>query len=87
MVSVEYSRMARLTAAARNALPASAFAGPNRTFPVNDASHARAAKSGASRAERVGNISSSTKKKIDARANRVAPGGLRSALNDAAKRR
>lgn len=35
--------MARLTAAERNALPDSAFAGPNRTFPVNDAAHARAA--------------------------------------------
>lgn len=35
--------MARLSAAARNALPASDFAGPNRTFPVEDASHARAA--------------------------------------------
>ena len=35
--------MARLTAAERRALPDSAFAGPNRTFPVNDADHARAA--------------------------------------------
>lgn len=35
--------MARLTTAQRNALPDSAFAGPNRTFPVNDADHARAA--------------------------------------------
>lgn len=79
--------MAKLTAAKRNALPASAFAGPNRTYPVEDASHARAAKSGASRAVRVGNIGAATKKKIDARANRVAPGGLQSALSDASKRR
>lgn len=35
--------MARLTAAERKALPDSAFAGPNRTFPVEDANHARAA--------------------------------------------
>lgn len=35
--------MARLTAAARRALPASDFAGPHRTFPVNDKAHARAA--------------------------------------------
>jgi len=35
--------MARLTAAQRRALPDSAFAGPNRTFPINDANHARAA--------------------------------------------
>lgn len=35
--------MARLTAAERRALPDSAFAGPNRTFPITDADHARAA--------------------------------------------
>lgn len=35
--------MARLTAAARKALPDSAFAGPNRTFPVPDKNHAMAA--------------------------------------------
>ncbi len=35
--------MARLTAAQRKALPAKAFAGPNRSFPINDAAHARAA--------------------------------------------
>lgn len=33
--------MAKLTTAARNALPNSAFAGPNRSYPVNDPSHAR----------------------------------------------
>lgn len=33
--------MARLTAAARNALPDSDFAGPNRSYPVEDAAHAR----------------------------------------------
>lgn len=36
--------MARLTTAARNALPDSAFAGPNRSYPINDASHARNAR-------------------------------------------
>ena len=35
--------MARLTTKARNALPASDFAGPNRTFPVEDKAHAKAA--------------------------------------------
>lgn len=39
----------RLTAAARKALPASAFAGPGRSYPMQDASHARAAKAYASR--------------------------------------
>jgi hypothetical protein len=33
--------MARLTAAQRNALPDSAFAGPYRSFPINDPSHSR----------------------------------------------
>lgn len=35
--------MARLSAAQRRKMPASEFAGPNRSFPVNDANHARAA--------------------------------------------
>lgn len=35
--------MARLTAAQRKKLPASSFAGPGRSFPVNDKSHAEAA--------------------------------------------
>jgi hypothetical protein len=33
--------MAKLTAKTRNALPAKDFAGPDRSFPVNDPSHAR----------------------------------------------
>lgn len=33
--------MARLTAAHRKALPASTFAGPHRSYPIPDASHAR----------------------------------------------
>ena len=35
--------MAKLTAAQRRALPDSDFAGPNRTYPVEDKAHARAA--------------------------------------------
>jgi hypothetical protein len=33
--------MDKLTAKARNSLPESAFAGPNRSFPVQDKVHAR----------------------------------------------
>jgi hypothetical protein len=33
--------MAKLTAKGRNALPAKDFAGPDRSYPVNDMSHAR----------------------------------------------
>ena len=35
--------MAKLTKAARAAIPTSKFAGPDRSFPVNDKAHARAA--------------------------------------------
>ena len=33
--------MARLTAAKRRAIPSKDFAGPDRSYPINDASHAR----------------------------------------------
>ncbi len=33
--------MAKLTAAKRNALPGNVFAGPDRSYPIPDASHAR----------------------------------------------
>lgn len=35
--------MAKLTASARRALPAKVFAGPGRSYPVQDPAHARAA--------------------------------------------
>ena len=57
--------MAKLTTAERNALPDSAFAGPNRSYPVNDKAHARNAKS---RVSQFG--SPSLKKRVDAKANR-----------------
>lgn len=40
--------MARLTTKERNALPDSDFAGPHRSYPVEDAGHAKAAKARAS---------------------------------------
>lgn len=33
--------MARLTTQARKALPSKAFAGPDRSYPINDPAHAR----------------------------------------------
>lgn len=33
--------MSKLTARRRNALPAKSFAGPDRSYPIPDASHAR----------------------------------------------
>lgn len=40
--------MAKLTTKQRKALPATAFAGPNRSFPIPDRSHAANAKARAS---------------------------------------
>ena len=33
--------MAKLTTAKRKAIPSKDFAGPDRSYPINDASHAR----------------------------------------------
>jgi hypothetical protein len=35
--------MAKLTTEQRNNMPASEFAGPNRSYPINDRKHAKAA--------------------------------------------
>lgn len=63
--------MAKLTTKARNKLPKSAFAGPDRSYPVEDRGHAVAAKSRASAAEHSGRISKAVEARIDAKANRV----------------
>jgi hypothetical protein len=57
--------MAKLTKAERNKLPDSDFAGPNRSYPVMDKSHARNAKA---RVSEFG--SASLKKKVDAKADK-----------------
>lgn len=67
--------MAKLTAGKRNKLPKSEFAGPGRSFPVNDANHARLAKSAASRKVNSGTMSTGEEAKIDAKANKVLHGG------------
>lgn len=60
--------MVRLTAKARNALPASSFAGPDRSYPIQDASHARAALSRAAQ-----NVSPEIEAKIKAKVRREYP--------------
>jgi hypothetical protein len=60
--------MSKLDAADRKAMPKGEFAGPGKSFPVNDATHARMAISGATRSEHAGNISSSEEAKIKAKA-------------------
>jgi hypothetical protein len=64
--------VAKLSSAARKALPKSSFAEPGkRAYPVPDASHAAVAKSRASQAVNAGRMSKSTEAKIDAKANKV----------------
>lgn len=63
--------MAKLSTSARKALPKDKFAGPDRSYPVPDKSHARNAKARASEAEHKGRISKGQEAKIDKKADRV----------------
>lgn len=63
--------MAKLTTKSRNNLTKSSFAGPDRSYPVEDKSHAANAKSRASQAVNAGIMSASQEAKIDAKANKV----------------
>lgn len=63
--------VAKLTSNARKALPKSAFAGPNRSFPVPDRAHAANAKARAAQAVKAGRMSKAQEQKIDAKANAV----------------
>ena len=60
--------MAKLYAADRRKMPKGDFAGPGKSFPVNDDTHARLAISGATRSEHAGNISGSEAERIKAKA-------------------
>lgn len=59
--------MARLTAKDRKKMPASEFAGPNRSFPIPDKNHARAALQDLPRAK---DLTLAQAAKIRARANK-----------------
>lgn len=61
----------KLTAAMRKKIPASKFAGPGRSFPVNDANHARAALSMVGRSESKGNVTPSQASKIRSKARKM----------------
>ena len=67
--------MSVLTTAKRKSLPASQFAGPDRSYPIPDASHAANAKARASQAVNEGRMSEDQKAKIDAKANKVLSHG------------
>ncbi len=71
-------RMSVLTTKRRNKLPKSDFGMPGeRKFPMPDKAHARNAKSRASEMENKGRLSSSSKAKIDKKADRILDGGDR----------
>lgn len=63
--------MAKLSSGERNKLPAKEFAGPDRSYPVPDRSHAGNAKARAQQQYNKGHISLSMLHEIDAKANKV----------------
>ena len=77
--------MAKLNAAKRNKLPGKDFAGPGRSYPVPDASHARNAKARASQAVNAGRMSKGQESRIDAKADAVLkhkPGKIENVKTD-----
>lgn len=62
--------MAKLTAATRNKIPSSEFAGPDRSYPIPDRSHAANAKARASQQYKRGNLTEAQFHGIVAKANR-----------------
>ena len=66
--------MAKLSTKSRDKLPAKDFAGPGRSYPVENKSHARDAKARASGAVNAGRMSKSEEKRIDAKADRKLKG-------------
>jgi hypothetical protein len=61
--------MSELTTKARNKLPASEFAGPGRSYPIPDKSHAANAKARAKQQLEKGNLSEGAYDAIVRRAN------------------
>lgn len=66
--------MTKLTAKKRKAMPKGDFAGPGKSFPISDKTHARLAISGATRSANAGNISASEAAKIKAKARKKLKG-------------
>lgn len=61
----------KLSTKTRKKLPAKAFAGPGRSYPVNDKNHARNALARASQAVHEGRMSASEAARIRAKAHKV----------------
>lgn len=62
--------MAKLSNSQRDRMPAKEFAGPDRSYPIPDRSHAANAKARASQAVNAGRMSASEKSTIDAKADK-----------------
>jgi hypothetical protein len=62
--------MSKLSSKGRDSLPAKDFAGPGRSYPVEDKVHAANAKARASQAVKAGRMSKGEERKIDAKANK-----------------
>ena len=62
----------KVTTAARKAMPKSEFGMPgSRSYPMPDKAHAINAKARATQQVKAGNLSESSKAKIDAKANKI----------------
>ena len=66
--------MAKLTAGKRAGMSKSQFAGPGKSFPVNDKVHQRMAISGATRSYNAGNLSKGEENKIKGKARGLLSG-------------
>lgn len=74
--------MAKLTTKRRKALPKSDFGLPKeKKYPMPDRSHAANAKARATQMVNKGKLSASSKKKIDAKANRILDKGQGKAID------
>lgn len=62
--------MSKLTTKERNALPDSAFAGPNRSYPVEDKAHQTNAKARVSQAVKRGRMTSEQAARIRSKINK-----------------
>lgn len=60
--------MSKLTSKGRDELPAKDFAGPGRSYPVEDKAHARNAKARAAQGVKAGRMSKAEEGRIDAKA-------------------
>lgn len=67
--------MANLSKGARKALPKRDFAGPGRSYPVENRKHAEAAVLDAGVARKKGRMSKSEEKRIDRKADKVLKKG------------